>query len=99
MTSATSSRAGKRWRCCSPSRAERYERRSVVITSNLVFSEWQRIFQDPLTTAAVIDRVVHHSVILEFGAEVPSVRAEAAAQRQRQPDAASADAGQTEPNQ
>jgi len=64
--------------------AERYERRSVVITSNLVFSEWQRIFHDPLTTAAVIDRVVHHSVILEFGAEVPSVRAEAAAQRQRE---------------
>jgi DNA replication protein DnaC len=33
--------------------AERYERRSVVITSNLVFSEWTRIFHDPLTTAAV----------------------------------------------
>lgn len=62
--------------------AERYERRSVIITSNLVFSEWERIFHDPLTTAAVIDRVVHHSVILEFGAEVPSLRAEAAAQRQ-----------------
>ena len=62
--------------------AERYERRSVVITSNLVFSEWTRIFHDPLTTAAAIDRVVHHSIILEFGAEMPSVRAEAAAQRQ-----------------
>jgi len=63
--------------------AERYERRSVVITSNLVFSEWTRIFHDPLTTAAAIDRVVHHSIILEFGADMPSVRAEAAAQRQR----------------
>lgn len=63
--------------------AERYERRSVVITSNLVFSEWDRIFQNPLTTAAAIDRVVHHSVILEFGAEMPSLRAEAAAQRQQ----------------
>jgi len=63
--------------------AERYERRSVVITSNLVFSEWTRIFHDPLTTAAVIDRVVHHSIILEFGADMPSVRAEAAAQRQQ----------------
>jgi DNA replication protein DnaC len=63
--------------------AERYERRSVIITSNLVFSDWNRIFQDPLTTAAAIDRVVHHSVILEFGAEVPSLRAEAAAQRQQ----------------
>lgn len=63
--------------------AERYERRSVVITSNLVFSDWTRIFHDPLTTAAAIDRVVHHSIILEFGADMPSVRAEAAAQRQR----------------
>ncbi len=46
--------------------AERYERRSVIITSNLVFSEWDRIFKDPMTTAAAIDRVVHHSVILEL---------------------------------
>ena len=68
--------------------AERYERRSVIITSNLVFSEWDRIFQNPLTTAAAIDRVVHHSVILEFGAEMPSLRAEAAAQRQKASGAA-----------
>ena len=45
---------------------ERYERRSVMITSNLVFSQWDRIFKDPMTTAAAIDRVVHHSVILEI---------------------------------
>lgn len=64
--------------------AERYERRSVVITSNLVFSQWDQIFKDPLTTAAAIDRVVHHSRILEFGAEMTSLRAEAAAQRQLQ---------------
>ena len=63
--------------------AERYERRSVVITSNLVFSEWNQIFKDPLTTAAAIDRVVHHSQIIEFGKEVSSRRAEEAAQRQR----------------
>lgn len=61
--------------------AERYERRSVMITSNLVFSEWGRIFKDPMTTAAAIDRVVHHSVIIEFGKEMPSVRAEHAAER------------------
>jgi DNA replication protein DnaC len=61
--------------------AERYERRSVVITSNLVFSEWNQIFKDPLTTAAAIDRVVHHSVIIEFGREMKSVRAEEAARR------------------
>jgi DNA replication protein DnaC len=46
--------------------AERYERRSVIITSNLVFSEWDRIFKDPMTTAAAVDRLVHHSVILEM---------------------------------
>jgi len=46
--------------------AERYERRSVLITSNLVFSQWDRIFKDPMTTAAAIDRVVHHSVIVEL---------------------------------
>src|SRR5213082_2774915 len=44
--------------------AERYERKSVLITTNLVFSEWERIFKDPMTTLAAIDRVVHHSVIL-----------------------------------
>jgi DNA replication protein DnaC len=46
--------------------AERYERRSVIITSNLVFSEWDRIFKDAMTTAAAIDRLVHHAVILEM---------------------------------
>jgi DNA replication protein DnaC len=46
--------------------AQRYERKSVIITSNLVFSQWDRIFKDPMTTAAAIDRIVHHSVILEM---------------------------------
>lgn len=64
--------------------AERYERRSVIITSNLVFSEWDRIFKNPLTTAAAIDRVVHHSTIIEFGKEMKSMRAEEAARRQQQ---------------
>jgi DNA replication protein DnaC len=63
--------------------AERYERRSVVITSNLVFSEWGQIFKDPLTTAAAIDRVVHHSLIVEFGSDIPSYRAEEASKRNR----------------
>ena len=44
--------------------AERYERGSVMITSNLPFSKWESIFKDPMTTAAAIDRLVHHSVIL-----------------------------------
>ncbi len=46
--------------------AERYERRSVAISTNLVFSEWERIFKNPMTTLAAIDRVVHHSVILDM---------------------------------
>ena len=46
--------------------AERYERRSVIVTSNLVFSEWGRIFKNPMTTAAAVDRLVHHATILEF---------------------------------
>jgi DNA replication protein DnaC len=49
--------------------AERYERRSMLITSNLVFSQWDRIFKNPMTTAAAVDRLVHHSVILEFDVE------------------------------
>lgn len=60
--------------------AERYERRSVLITTNLVFSEWSRIFKDPMTTLAAIDRVVHHSVILDL-MQVESYRAEAASKR------------------
>jgi DNA replication protein DnaC len=46
--------------------SERYERRSVMLSTNLVFSEWTRIFKHPLTTVAAIDRVVHHSVILDL---------------------------------
>ncbi|MGV8120458.1 MAG: IS21-like element helper ATPase IstB [Candidatus Xenobiia bacterium LiM19] len=56
--------------------AERYERRSMIITSNLVFSQWDQIFKNPMTTAAAIDRVVHHAIILEFN--VPSYRTEQA---------------------
>jgi DNA replication protein DnaC len=54
--------------------AERYERGSVTITSNLPFSKWEAIFKDPMTTAAAIDRLVHHSVILELN--IPSYRME-----------------------
>jgi DNA replication protein DnaC len=64
--------------------AERYERRSVVITSNLVFSQWDQIFKNPMTTAAAIDRVVHHSIIVEFGKEMSSHRADQAALRQQE---------------
>lgn len=49
--------------------AERYERRSVMLSSNLVFSKWDQVFKDPMTTMAAIDRLVHHAVILEFNGE------------------------------
>lgn len=63
---------------------ERYERRSVLITSNLVFSQWDRIFKDAMTTAAAIDRVVHHSTILELTSK-KSYRAEQAKKRNDDP--------------
>ncbi len=55
--------------------AQRYERGSVLLTSNLPFSKWEQIFKNPMTTAAAIDRLVHHSVILELN--LPSYRLEA----------------------
>jgi DNA replication protein DnaC len=54
--------------------ADRYEKAPLMITSNLPFSQWERIFKDPMTTAAAIDRLVHHSVILELN--LPSFRLE-----------------------
>src|SRR3954463_70833 len=54
--------------------AERYERGSVLLTSNLPFSKWDGIFKDPMTTAAAIDRLVHHSIIVELN--IPSYRLE-----------------------
>jgi len=56
--------------------AERYERGSVLLTSNLPFSKWEDIFKDPMTTAAAIDRLVHHCIILELN--IPSYRMEEA---------------------
>ena len=62
--------------------AERYERGSVMLTSNLAFSGWDKIFKDPMTTAAAIDRLVHHSVILDLS-KVDSFRGEVAKKRKR----------------
>lgn len=45
--------------------AERYERGSILLTSNLSFSMWERILEESMTTAAAIDCLVHHSIILE----------------------------------
>jgi DNA replication protein DnaC len=63
--------------------AERYERKSVMITSNLVFSQWDQIFKNPMTTAAAIDRLVHHAVILEMTG--PSIRSEQAVAKAANP--------------
>ena len=63
--------------------ADRYERGSVMITSNLPFSGWEMIFKDPMTTAAAIDRLVHHSIILELN--LPSYRMEAAKRTKKAP--------------
>ena len=64
--------------------SERYERRSVLITSNLVFSQWDQIFKNPMTTMAAIDRLVHHAIILEMAG--PSIREEEAKAARRGSD-------------
>ena len=61
--------------------AQRYETGSVMLTSNLSFSKWEQIFKDPMTTAAAIDRLVHHSIILELDLE--SYRMQAAMQKEK----------------
>lgn len=56
-----------------------YERTSILLTSNLPFSDWEKIFKDPMTTAAAIDRLIHHSMIIELN--IPSYRLEEAGKR------------------
>ena len=68
------------WLLAIRSRTDTLERRSLGMNSNLVFSEWEKIFANPIATAAAIDRIVHHSVILEFN--LPSYRTNAAQNRQ-----------------
>ncbi len=60
--------------------ADRYERKSLMISSNLVFSKWDQIFKDPMTTMAAVDRLIHHSTILEFLGD--SIRAKEAKKNQ-----------------
>jgi DNA replication protein DnaC len=63
--------------------SERYERGSLLVSSNPPFSKWEQIFKDPMTTAAAIDRLIHHSVIIELN--IPSYRLEAAKKNQTTP--------------
>ena len=71
--------------------AERYERGSALVTSNLAFSQWEQIFKAPMTTAAAIDRLVHRSVIVELN--VASYRAETARRTRGGPSATAGYAG------
>lgn len=59
--------------------SSKYETGSVFITSNLPFSKWTRIFKDSMTAAAAVDRLIHHSLIIELN--LPSYRLEEAKKR------------------
>jgi len=62
--------------------ADHYEPGRGMLTSNLTFSKWEQIFKDPMTTAAAIDRLVHHSIILELN--LPSYRLEQSKKEKKQ---------------
>ncbi len=64
--------------------SERYEKRSMLITSNVAFAKWTEIFKDEMTTAAAVDRLVHHSEILELNAK--SYRAQKASKKAKKED-------------
>jgi DNA replication protein DnaC len=48
---------------------DRYESGSMIITSNLAFSEWGQIFPDNMMTVAAVDRVIHHSTVIKVSGE------------------------------
>jgi DNA replication protein DnaC len=60
--------------------SHRYERRSIMITTNLTYSEWDKVFLNPITTAAAVDRIIHKCET--FNITGPSWRAEEALKRQ-----------------
>ncbi len=63
--------------------AERYERRSIAITANAPFSEWDQVFPDRAMTVAAVDRLVHHATILEMNVDSYRRRAAMPARRHR----------------
>jgi DNA replication protein DnaC len=77
--------------------SERYERKSIIITSNLVFSQWDKIFKDKMVTACAIDRLVHHSIILELSGE--SYRTEKAKNNNQNPTTIKKTSGKMLPNE
>jgi DNA replication protein DnaC len=54
--------------------AQRYERASIAVTTNLAFTDWTQVFPDPMTASVVVDRLVHHSMIFEFSGESHRLR-------------------------
>lgn len=61
----------------------RYERRSIMITANQPFGEWNKVFPDPAMTLAAVDRLVHHATIFEMNVESYRRRSALEAKRQR----------------
>ena len=61
----------------------RYERRSIMITANQPFGEWNKVFPDPAMTLAAVDRLVHHAMIFEMNVESYRRRSAMEAKRQR----------------
>jgi len=51
-----------------------YEKRSIIVTTNLQFGKWNHVFGDPILTEAVVDRLIHHSHLLLFGGESKRMR-------------------------
>ena len=69
MTCPTSPRIRPRPVCSFELISTRYERRSLLITANQPFGEWNKVFPDPAMTVAAIDRLVHHATIFEMNVE------------------------------
>ena len=65
--------------------ADRYERRSVLVTSNLAFSEWGSVFQGDRMTAALLDRLTHRCEIFEMNGESYRFRESMKAKKQKDP--------------
>ena len=63
--------------------AQRYERASIAVTTNLAFTDWTQVFPDPMTASVVVDRLIHHSMIFEFAGESHRLRMRKAAGRPR----------------